>query len=153
MTPEQLDLVRSSYAKVGADAPTMAMDFYRLLFALDPSAQALFTDGPEVMSVKFAAELEAIVNAMASFDTFATRVRDLAARHVGYGVQTRHYQAVGEALLGALAARLGPDWDDALELAWRHAYNLVAEVMMAAAAEVTASTGPGHPPGARGAVG
>jgi len=134
MTPEQLQLVQSSFAELGDAAPAMAVDFYRRLFAADPSAEALFTAGPDVMSVKFAAELDAIVEAISSFDTFAPRVRELATRHVGYGVQTRHYQAVGEALLGALAAHLAPDWDDALEAAWRRAYNLVAEVMMAAAA-------------------
>jgi hemoglobin-like flavoprotein len=141
MTPEQLQLVRSSYAALGDDAPAMAVDFYARLFAADPSAEALFTDGPEVMSVKFADELAAIVEAISSFDTFAPRVRELAARHVGYGVQPRHYRAVGEALIGALAAHLAPVWDDALEAAWRRAYNLVAEVMMAAAAEVSATVG------------
>jgi nitric oxide dioxygenase len=140
MTPQELELVRSSYAKLGDAAPAMAVDFYHRLFAADPSAEALFTAGPDVMSTKFADELDAIVEAISAFDTFAPRVSDLAARHVGYGVQTRHYQAVGDALLGALAAHLAPDWDAALEAAWRRAYNLVAEVMMAAAADVSART-------------
>lgn len=138
MTPEQLQLVRASYATLGDAAPAMAIDFYRRLFAADPSTEALFTNGPDVMSVKFADELNAIVEAISSFDAFAPRARDLAARHVGYGVRTQHYHAVGEALIGALAAHLAPVWDDALEAAWRRAYNLVAEVMMAAAADVSA---------------
>ena len=121
--------------RCGDAAPAMAVDFYRRLFAADPSAEALFTTGPDVMSVKFADELDAIVEAITSFDTFAPRVRELAARHVGYGVQTHHYHAVGEALIGALAAHLGEGWDEELEAAWRRAYNLVAEMMMAAAAE------------------
>jgi len=147
MTPEQLQLVRSSYASLGHDAPAMAVDFYRRLFAADPSADALFTDGPDVMSVKFADELAAIVEAISSFDAFAPRVRELAARHVGYGVQTQHYHAVGEALIGALAAHLTAEWDDALEAAWRRAYNLVAEMMMAAAAELGAGVTAGRKPG------
>jgi nitric oxide dioxygenase len=89
------------------------------------------------MAEKFADELDAIVQAISSFEAFAPRVRDLAARHVGYGVQTQHYHAAGEALIGALATHLAPEWDDALEAAWRRAYNLVAEVMMATAAEVS----------------
>ena len=144
MTPEQLQLVRSSYDTLGNAAPAMAIDFYGRLFAADPTAEALFTDGPEIMSVKFAAELDAIVEAISSFDAFAPRVRELAARHVGYGVQTHHYHAVGEALIGALAAHLAPAWDDALEAAWRRAYNLVAEVMMASAADVGAGASDGR---------
>ena len=130
MTPEQLALVQSSYAALGADAPAMAVDFYRRLFAADPSTRALFTDGPEIMSLKFAAELDAIVQAITVFDEFRSRVDALGARHAGYGVQTGHYSAVGDALVGALAARLDEHWDPALEAAWRRAYNLVAEVMM-----------------------
>ena len=64
-------------------------------------------------------------------------------------MQTRHYHAVGEALIGALAAHLAAEWDDALEAAWRRAYNLVAEVMMAAAADVSAAPRPGAGPAAR----
>jgi hemoglobin-like flavoprotein len=138
MTPEQLERVRSSYESLGDSAPEMARDFYRRLFEADPSAETLFTYGPEVMCFKFAAELDTIVSAISSYDDFAPIVKDLAARHVGYGVQTHHYHAVGEALIGALAARLAPEWDTALEAAWRRAYNLIAEVMMAAAAEVRA---------------
>lgn len=134
MTPELLQLVQSSYARLGDDAPAMAADFYRRLFDTDPSARDLFVDGPDVMAVKFAAELEAIVEAITSYETFASRVKDLAGRHVQYGVQTHHYRAVGDALLGALAAHLEDIWNPEFETAWRRAYNLVAEMMMATAA-------------------
>lgn len=135
MTPELLEMVQSSYATLGDDATAMAAEFYRRLFAADPSARDLFVDGPEVMAVKFAAELEAIVEAITSYESFAPRVKDLAARHAGYGVQTHHYRAVGDALVGALAAHLEGIWNPQLETAWRRAYNLVAEMMMATAAD------------------
>jgi hemoglobin-like flavoprotein len=134
MTPEQLAMVRDSYAALAPDATAMANDFYRRLFAADGTTQELFTDGPDVMSVKFAAELAALVEAISSFPDFAPRVRDLGARHATYGVQTSHYQAAREALIGALAEHLGPQWNSEVEAAWRRAYNLVAELMMAAAA-------------------
>jgi hemoglobin-like flavoprotein len=136
MTPEQVELVQSSYASLGPDATAMAREFYRRLFEADPSAEALFTDGPDVMADKFARELDAVVQAITRFDDFAARVTDLATRHAGYGVETRHYRAAGEALVGALALQLGPAWDPRLEAAWRRAYNLVAEIMMATATEV-----------------
>jgi hemoglobin-like flavoprotein len=135
MTPELLQMVQSSYARLGDGASAMAADFYRRLFDADPTARELFVDGPDVMAVKFAAELEAIVKAITSYETFAPRIKDLAARHVRYGVQTRHYRAVGDALVGALAAHLEDIWNPELETAWRRAYNLVAEMMMATAAD------------------
>ncbi len=136
MTPEQVELVRSSYASLRDRRPAVARDFYRRLFAADPAVKALFRD-PDDMATKFSDELAAIVEAIVSFDVFAARLGDLAARHVGYGVQPRHYRVVGDALVGALTAALAPEWDQALDTAWRAAYNLVAEVMMAAAAQVT----------------
>jgi nitric oxide dioxygenase len=142
MTPEQLDLVRSSYAALGDERRAVARDFYRRLFAADPAVEELFSYDADVMATKFSDELAAIVEAIVSFDVFASRLQDLAARHVGYGVQTRHYRLVGDALVAALAAALAPQWDDTLDAAWRTAYNLVAEVMMAYSSPATRRPGP-----------
>jgi hemoglobin-like flavoprotein len=135
MTPEQLDLVRTSYAALGERRTAMAADFYRRLFASDPTTEELFTASPDVMSEMFSTELAAIVDAISSFEVVAPRLHDLAGRHAAYGVQVRHYRLVGDALLAALAAALAPAWDDELEAAWRRAYDLVAEVMMGAMAQ------------------
>jgi nitric oxide dioxygenase len=141
MTPEQISLVESSYAALGEDAAAMAHDFYRRLFTIDPSAKELFTDNPDVMAVRFSVELKALVDAISSFPDFAPRVRDLGRRHAGYRVRARHYHAAGEALIGALADHLDERWSNELEVAWRRAYNLVAEMMM--------SAGGAHRPAAR----
>ena len=134
MTPEQISMVESSFAALGADGPTMAHDFYRRLFTIDPSAAELFSDGPDVMAIRFTVELKALVDAISSFPDFAPRVRDLGRRHAGYRVHARHYHAAREALIGALAEHLADRWSDELEAAWRRAYNLVAELMMSAGA-------------------
>ena len=134
MTPAQLELVKASYAKLPEGGAAMAADFYRNLFELDPATRALFATEPAVMSVKFSGELAAIVEAITSYETFSSRVHDLAVRHAQYGVLTHHYRAAGQALVGALASHLPDIWDAELEAAWRRAYNLVAEMMMATAA-------------------
>jgi len=136
MTPEQIELVRSSYASLGDDAPAMASDFYRRLFTIDPSARTLFSQEPAVMAEKFAAELHAIVEAISSYDAFSARLRHLAARHRSAEVRPRHYRSAADALTGALAAHLGSTWTPAAETAWRRAYNLVAEIMIAATADL-----------------
>jgi hemoglobin-like flavoprotein len=136
MTPEQIELVRSSYAALGEGGRAMAGEFYRRLFSIDPSARALFDQDLAVMAEKFAAELHAIVEAIVAYDVFAARLRHLAVRHHSAGVKSRHYGAAADALIGALATSLGPDWTAELEIAWRRAFNLVAEIMIAATAEL-----------------
>jgi hemoglobin-like flavoprotein len=130
MTPAQLELVRASYATLPDGGAAMAADFYRNLFEIAPETRDLFATDPAVMAVKFSAELAAIVEAITSYETFAPRVRELAGRHVAYGVQPPHFRAVGQALIRALGGHLGESWDEDLEAAWRRAYNLVAELMM-----------------------
>lgn len=139
MTPEQIELVRSSYASLD-DPGAMASDFYRRLFAIDPSARGLFSEDPAVMAEKFAAELSAIVQAIITFDVFAARLRHLAVRHQAAGVRSRHYRSVGEALMAALAGQLGSGWAPATEGAWRRAYNLVAEIMIGASADLESAS-------------
>ncbi len=139
MTPEQIELVRSSYASLD-DPGAMASDFYRRLFAIDPSARGLFSEDPAVMAEKFAAELSAIVQAIITFDVFAARLRHLAVRHQAAGVRSRHYRSVGDALMQALAGRLGSGWTPATEGAWRRAYNLVAEIMIGASADLESAS-------------
>ena len=80
---------------------------------------------------KFADELAAIVGAMRRFDEFAAEGAALGCRHHAYGVAAGHYGTAGRALLDALAQVLGPRWTPAIAEAWRLAYHLVAEVMVA----------------------
>jgi hemoglobin-like flavoprotein len=126
-------MVRESYDLLG-DPTEMAAGFYDRLFTADPSARGLFAHGPDVMAAKFADELAALVDAISTYPDFAPRVRELGVRHAGYRVQTGNYRSAREALMGALAEHLGERWSSDLEAAWRRAYNLIAELMMAAGA-------------------
>ena len=134
MTPEQITLVRASLDRASADATTLVAHFYQRLFELDPDAHLLFSTDPQVLQAKFFTELDAIVSALPSFADFYERAKDLGRRHQGYGVRPAHYAHACEALLAALATTLGDSFTADERDAWRMAYNLVAEVMMASAA-------------------
>ena len=56
-------------------------------------------------------------------------------RHAGYGARASHYRTAGPLLLDTLAVALGTRWTAETEEAWRLAYNLTFEAMMAGAAE------------------
>ena len=134
MTPEQITLVQSSFERAGPDLSALATRFYQELFARDPALRALFTTDMALQKVRFADKLTEIVRAIPRLDELLAHTRALGARHVGYGVRVADYQAVGEALVAALAAVLGDGFDAQTREAWQIAYNLMAETMLEGAA-------------------
>ena len=60
-------------------------------------------------------------------------LRQLGARHAGYGVRSAHYDTVGTALLQTLADGLGEAFDAATREAWIAMYAVVAHTMQAGA--------------------
>jgi hemoglobin-like flavoprotein len=135
MTPEQIAAVERTLVAARPVMDAVAADFYRRLFAADPRTEAMFTTDPARQREKFVAELEDIMLAIRNHELFLRRARMLGARHAEYGVRAAHYRLVGTALLVALGAALGRAWTGEVETAWRLAYNLTAEAMMAGAAD------------------
>ncbi len=129
MTPEQIDLVQSSFKKVVPIADTAADIFYDRLFEIAPDTRALF---PEVMTdqkKKLMQMIGVAVNGLKDLDAIVPAVQDLGARHQGYKVTEAHYDSVGAALLYTLGKGLGDDFTPETEAAWTETYGLLAGVM------------------------
>ena len=62
-------------------------------------------------------------------------VRNLGKRHIGYGVQDRHYDTVAAALLWTLEQGLGDLFTSEVNDAWTATYAVLAGTMKDAAAE------------------
>jgi hemoglobin-like flavoprotein len=60
-------------------------------------------------------------------------VQDLGRSHAGYGVEDRHYDTVGAALLWTLEKGLGSGFTPEMKEAWAAVYGLLASTMQAAA--------------------
>jgi len=129
MTPDQIDLVQSSFKKVVPIADTAADIFYDRLFEIAPDTRALF---PEVMTdqkKKLMTMIGVAVNGLKDLDAIVPAVQDLGARHQGYKVTEAHYDSVGAALLYTLGKGLGDDFTTETEAAWTETYGLLAGVM------------------------
>ena len=129
MTPTQIDLLRSSWARVEPIGQQAAKLFYARLFELDPSLRRLFGGDMAAQGRKLLAALRATVAAVDRFDDLGPMLADLGARHHGYGVRAEHYDTVGEALLWTLQRGLEPHYSAATDVAWRAAYAAVAQAM------------------------
>ena len=131
MTKEQKILVRHTWQFFGNVDPTLIGDvFYDKLFILDPSLKPLFKSSRDEQSRKLVAMLGMIVARIDRLDELTSGIIELARRHKGYGVQDRHYQVVGAALLWTLQQGLGPDWNDAVEEAWTACYQILSAKMI-----------------------
>ena len=102
MTPDQIDLVQSTFAKVIPIKGLAAEMFYARLFQIAPEVESMFKGDMEDQGTKLMATLAIVVNGLSDMEKILPAAQDLAARHVAYGVTPKHYQPVGEALLWTL---------------------------------------------------
>ncbi len=130
MTPEQINLVQSSFGRLGSHLPALTTRFYDELFDKDPTLRSLFTTDLEGQKIRFAEKLTEIVRATSDLDGLLAHTRALGARHAKYAVRASHYPTVGAALLDAIASVLGDTFDPDTREAWALAYSLVAETML-----------------------
>ena len=133
MTPEQIQLCKSSWEKVEPISETAAALFYKNLFEADPSAESLFKGDMGEQGKKLMAMIGTAVRLLDKADQLIPAVQSLGVRHADYGVKDQHYDTVGGALLKTLSMGLGDAFTDEVKDAWATAYGVLATTMMDAA--------------------
>jgi len=133
MTPEQISLVQSSFDKVTPIAGKAATLFYARLFEIAPDVRPLFKDDLTDQGRKLMAAIGTVVRSLDRLDDVLPAVKALATRHADYGVEPEHYEPVGVALLWTLKQGLGDAFTAETAEAWRSAYGLLSNTMIAAA--------------------
>jgi hemoglobin-like flavoprotein len=139
MTPQQVQLVRTSFAQVEPIATQAATIFYNNLFAADPSLRALFRGDMAQQGERLMSMIGAAVGLLERPHALLPVLRSLGARHAGYGVRDEHYATVGGALLLTLEQGLGAAFTPDVREAWTVLYGVVSRTMMEAAALETAA--------------
>jgi hemoglobin-like flavoprotein len=92
VTPEQIVLVQKSFERAARLGPHVAATFYTELFAIDPAIRPMFKGDMVVQGQKLMNMLAAVITGLTTPETILPVARDLALRHVGYGVEPRHYK-------------------------------------------------------------
>lgn len=126
-------LIRTSLAAISSKSDELGKLFYGLLFYAAPETRDLF---PVAMGVQRSRFLKALIHVLQTVDRpeeAAVFLRQLGRDHRKFGVLAKHYDAVGVALLEAMAEVSGPAWTQSVEDAWRDAYGFVAATMLGAA--------------------
>ena len=133
MDDKIITLVQESFAKVEPIAPTAAEIFYADLFATAPEVRPLFGDRMDEQGMKLMATLGVVVKGLRDLEKVAPAAQALAIRHVDYGVEPAHYDAVGASLIRTLEQGLGSEFTAEVREAWLETYTLLAQVMIEAA--------------------
>jgi hemoglobin-like flavoprotein len=132
MTPEQITLIRESFAHLHRRKAETAALFYDRLFAIAPDTRTLFKGDLTAQGVKLMETLTVAIATLNDREGLTILLDRLGRRHKGYRVEDRHYAAVGEALLWTLRQSLGPACTPATERAWQELYDYIAGIMMTA---------------------
>jgi hemoglobin-like flavoprotein len=133
MTPDQVELVQQSFAKVAPISETAAVMFYDRLFEIAPPVRAMFPADMTEQRKKLMATLAVVVNGLGNLESVLPAASALATRHVSYGAKAEHYPVVGAALLWTLEKGLGDAWTPDVAAAWTVAYGTLSGFMISEA--------------------
>lgn len=137
MNEIEIEQIRESWALVEPIADVAAHLFYQRLFEIDPSTKPLFAQTDMgAQKGKLLRALGLVVEKADELDVLVPVLRELGRNHVKYGVEDRHYDSVGSALLWTFEQGLGVRFTDAVRAAWTVFYALVTGPMRQAAANV-----------------
>ena len=133
MTPEQIELVQRSFAKVVPIAAKAAEIFYGRLFEIAPELKPMFKSNMDDQGRMLMSMLASVVAGLNDLATILPTAESLALRHRDYGVVPEQYETVGEALLWTLEQGIGEDFTTDVRDAWVEAYGALSGAMINAA--------------------
>jgi hemoglobin-like flavoprotein len=129
MTPEQIKLVKESFALVVPIAEDAGELFYNRLMEVEPSLVPMFPNGAREQGRHLMQAVTIVVHGLDHFEKLVPAIEALGARHLGYGVTKEHFTLGGEVLLWTLEQGLGAAFTPAVREAWATAYGALVATM------------------------
>ncbi len=137
MNNNQISLVKNSFALVAKiPAETVGELFYNHLFEIAPEVRPMFRNDMPEQSRKLISMLSFVISKLDNLESIIEEVGKLAKRHIKYGVDAKHYQPVGAALLWTLEQGLGSNWNEEVKTSWTLCYVTLSNAMIEACEEV-----------------
>ena len=97
-------------------------EFYRRLFELAPELRPMFKTELNLQVKKFSDMLTWVIAHLEHPDELCQEMRELGARHSGYGVKIDQYAPIGSALIWMFQRTLGDRFTPEMEEAWLEFY-------------------------------
>ncbi len=126
-----VELLEQTFAALSPRIDELVARFYQVLFERHPAVRPLFANTePAAQRRKLKAALATVVANLRKPKALAKLLEELGRRHVDYGAQPPHYDAVVGVLLGVMGEFAGPAWTTEVSSAWRGALHAVATAML-----------------------
>ena len=129
MSPNQIALVKKTYAGVFHRSGELGAYFYQRLFQRDPRLQVLFQGNLSNQGQALFSMIHLIVRTLDYQEQVVPIVYELGKRHAAYGVGGSDYATFRGALLDTLESALGEGFTKEVGEAWEAAYDFMAGVM------------------------
>jgi hemoglobin-like flavoprotein len=136
MTPQQIQLLRDSFARIESQAEIAALVFYRNLFTLAPELRAMFNTSIEIQARKLMESLRYTIVTLELPDELVPVLEGLGRRHAAYGTKDEHYAIVTQALMQMLTEVLDKEFTAPTAAAWQEALSFVCATMQRGAHEI-----------------
>jgi len=141
MDTKTIELVQGTFEKVAPIADKAAEIFYGKLFEKDPSLKPMFKGDMKEQGAKLMSMIGTAVNGLTNLEALVPAVQNLGKGHVAYGVEDKHYDTVGSALIETLDAGLGEAFTSEVKDAWVEVYTVLATTMKDAANSLPTESG------------
>ena len=126
-----VEALETSFDLVAPRGEELMDVFYARLFEAAPAVKPLFAaTALQRQKTMLLATLGLLRRSLRNLDPIVPALRDLGARHVGYGARPEHYPVVGATLIASMAAIAGEHWKPEYERAWNQAFAIVAGAML-----------------------
>jgi NAD(P)H-flavin reductase/hemoglobin-like flavoprotein len=130
-------LMVASLETIGSSADEVVRSFYAQLFLGRPYLRGLFPAGLRADGDRLFNALIGLAEALSDLPRLVEWLEQLGRDHRKYGIRPAHYDAVRQALVGALREHAAVGWRPEYEQAWLRAYDFAAAVMQSAEAAST----------------
>jgi len=140
LTPETIAILKSTAPALQEHGVAITTRMYERLF-VDPQMKALFDPSAQQSGEqpkRLAAAILAYAQNADRLDALAPAIERIAKRHVAVHIKPEHYPAVATALLAAIKDVLGDAADERILDAWGKAYWVLADILIAAEADLYA---------------
>lgn len=130
MTEAQINIIKSTWIRIGAFSEDFGRFFYPKLFAYYPEIEALFKERQEIQGRKLFMLVALVVTKLDKLDHLQEELYNLAKRHITYNVRPEYFAMFGKVFVEGINEMLKNPKTEVLD-AWKTLYELVAHAMIA----------------------